>query len=495
MQTLDDLAYAIDNASDAGDESVLRRLGEDCESRLRTVESEDRVRLLYYWSNTYSSIIAIKQNDPDFVCNWKQPESVQNILLLRQAIRDPSFDTINSIVACQIRTNLASRLHAIGRPIAANEERLRVLEYDPLFAKALAGQAKGIAFYARQLYDQNHVPILLAAARSLFDAALGKDAFWESGDRDSIAPRLLEEHNRIVDDLHRNHYDEDYDLNQWSLGDTEEECSYRRWCLRNRLFLNPLNEAYTESVAATDVLHLPSHRYGIMNVPRFPAYYNLLKQEYVSARYRLYRATHEDEQEFMMRDVLMLDSGEGQVLGHFTEDLRSAFQATYAIFDKIGLFLNDYFHVGLEPRKVSFRGVWFVNPCRDDSEIRPVFKNNRNWLLRGLYFLSKDLFDHDFKEVSEPDAAHLAQLRHQLEHRFLSFQKFKTERSTEMHRFISIDDFENKALRLLKMAREALIYLSLAMHGEEKLRNDARSDDETLVMPVISRPMKSLGRN
>ncbi len=473
MQTLDDLADAIDSASDAGDEAVLRRLGEDCESRLRTAQSEDRVRLLYYWSNTYSSIIAIKQNDSDFVWNWNQPEGIQNILLLRRAIGEPSFDTINSIVARQIRTNLASRLHAIGRPVEANEERLRVLEYDPLFAKALAGHAKGIAFYARQLYDQNHVPILLAAARSLFDAALGQDAFWESGDRNSIAPKLLEERNRIADVLHRNNYDEDYNLNQWSLGDTEEERSYRRWCLRNRLFLNPLNEAYTETVAATDVLHLPSHSYGIEDVPRFPGYYNLLKQEYVSARYRLYRATHEDEPKFIMRDVLMLDSGEGQALGHFTEDLRSAFQATYAIFDKIGLFLNDYFQVGLEPQKVSFRGVWFVKRHRDDSEIRPMFKNHRNWPLRGLYFLSKDLFDHDFKEVSEPDAAHLAQLRHQLEHRFLSFQNFKTERSTETHRFISIDDFENKALRLLKMAREALIYLSLAMHREEQLRKDA----------------------
>ena len=225
MQTLDDLAHAIDAATDAGDEALLRRLAGDCEDRLSTAESEDRVRLLYYWSNTYSSIIAIKQHDPDYVWDWEQPDGIQNILLLRRAIREPAFEAIDPIVARQIRTNLASRLHAVGRPVAANEERLRVLEYDPLFAKALAGQAQGIAFYATQLYDHNHIPILLAAARSLFDAALGKDAFWESGDRDSVAPRLTEERNRIADDLLRSHYDEDYNLNQWSLGDTEEERS------------------------------------------------------------------------------------------------------------------------------------------------------------------------------------------------------------------------------------------------------------------------------
>ena len=79
-----------------------------------------------------------------------------------------------------------------------------------------------------------------------------------------------------------------------------------------------------------------------------------------------------------------------------------------------------------------------------------TLNDHPNWLLRGLYFLSKDLFDDDFKEVSEPDAAHLAQLRNQLEHRFLSFRDYGTEQSTDTHQFITIDDFENKALRLLK---------------------------------------------
>ena len=34
-----------------------------------------------------------------------------------------------------------------------------------------------------------------------------------------------------------------------------------------------------------------------------------------------------------------------------------------------------------------------------------------------------------------------------------------------------------RTLRLLKMAREALIYLSLAMHREETLREEASQDD------------------
>ena len=495
MQTLDDLAYAIDVASDAGDEASLRQLGGDCESRLGTAEGEDRVLLYYYQSNTYSSIIEAKQHDADYIWNWEQSDGIQNILLLRRAISEPAFETIHPIITCQIRTNLANRLNTLGRPVAANEQWLKVLETNPRFAKALACQAQGVAYYAGTLYDHNHTSILLAAARSLYDAALDNDAFWESGDRDSIAPELIEEREQIIAHLIRVVYDEEFDLNRWSLGATEEERSYRRWCLHERLFLNPLNEAYTSSVAATDVLHLPNHTYRIGDAPRFPAYYNLMKQEYVSARYRLYRSTHEDDPDYLMRDVLMLDSGEGQALGHYTEDLRSAFRSSYAIFDKISLFLNDYFQIGLEPKKVSFRNVWSEKPNSAVFDIRPRFKGHRNWPLRGLYFLSNDLFDKTFEEVSEPDAANLARLRHQVEHRFLSIQHFQDRESTETHGLISIEDFQDKTLRLLKMAREALIYVSLAMHREEALRMEASESDGKIAIPSRSSwPIESFRR-
>ena len=341
---------------------------------------------------------------------------------------------------------------------------------------------------------RNHTPLLLAAARSSFDAALDTDAFWESEDRNSIAPRLMEQREQIALYLKHIDYDEDFDLNQWSLGSTSKERSYRHWCLQERLFLNLLNETYDDNVAGTDVLHLPSHIYETREAPRFPAYYNLLKQEYVSARYRLYRAIHEEDSELLMRDVLMLDSGEGQILGHYTEDLRSAYRSSYAIFDKIGLFLNDYFEIGLNPRDVSFRRVWSEQQSNKIFKIRSVFKDRPNWPLRGLYFLSKDLFDQTFKEVSEPDAQDLARLRQQLEHRFLSLQHFVIEESSETHQFISIGEFENKALRLLKMAREALIYISLAMHCEETLRKDSSEINSAELISFKPLPIESFRR-
>ena len=494
--TLSELAQAIDNAIDSGDEKSLLYLSKECEQKLGTATAEERVILLYYQSNTYYGMFNIsKQHYDDYIWNWEQPESIRSILLLRRAINEPAFKTIDPIVACQIRTNLGSRLSTLGRPIAANAEWLKVLDTNPRFAKALACRARAIKSYAGLIYDPNHRPILLASARSLFDEALDKNALWESDDRDAVAPGLMEERRQIAEFLVRNQYDEEYDLDQWSLGKNKRERSYRRWCLQERLFLNPLNEAYTVSVADRDVLHLPSHKYSIKESPRFPLYYNLMKQEYVSARYRLYHATNEDDPEFIMRDVLMLDCGEGQALGHYTEDLRSAFRSSYAIFDKIGLFLNDYLKLGIKAKDVYFRGIWYEKPNKPNSGISCDLQDRHNLPLRGLYYLSRDLFDDRFKDVAEPHASHLARLRQQVEHRFLSFLYYGEDESTDTHRLMLTEDFRDSALHLLKMAREALVYVSLAMHVEEHSKNDSsNNDDGRITPPLFPRRIDSFGR-
>ena len=117
--------------------------------------------------------------------------------------------------------------------------------------------------------------------------------------------------------------------------------------------------------------------------------------------------------------------------------------------------------------------------------LRDVFQGGKNWLLRGLYFLSKDLFDDAFADTAEPDAQDLAGLRHALEHRFVSLLDSDRSDDTEAHRMVGVRSVEAKALRLLKMAREALIYLSLAMHQEEKRRKAARGGEGAGGVPVF----------
>lgn len=492
MRSLNEIAQLIDSASDLDDEALLSRLAGECEQRLTVASGEDRVHLRYYEANAYAGIMDCRRMDPAYAWNWEQPDGVRVILLLRQAIAEPSFKKLNKVYVCQIRTNLANRLNELGRPIAANEQWLKVEEIIPDFAKSLASRAQGLGFYARVLYDEGHRTWLLRTARDLFDKALDPHAHWESDDRVTYATRITEQRDEIARYLDSIGFDESLDLNKWPLGSTKTERSYRSWCLRERLFLNPLNDAYVDTVAATDVLHLPDHVYPTEDSPRFPDYYNLLKQEYISARYRLYRATHVREPAFIMRESHMLDSGEAQLLGHYTEELRSAFRSAFAIFDKVALFLNDYLNMGLRERAVSLSRLWRDKPKH--PHVRSLLVGRKNWPLRGLYFLSRDLVDKEFQDSAEPDASDLADLRKRLEHRFVSLHHSACDASTDMHTIVPLDQFEQKALRMLKLAREALIYLSLAVHREELSRPPGTSTSSELRHVFQPRQVKSFFR-
>ncbi len=78
---------------------------------------------------------------------------------------------------------------------------------------------------------------------------------------------------------------------------------------------------------------------------------------------------------------------------------------------------------------------------------------------------------------------------------FISLLHYGEKESTETHQLISTDGFYDSALHLLKMAREALIYISLAMHVEENSRKRSRgNNDEKPTPPLYPRQIDSIDR-
>jgi hypothetical protein len=147
------------------------------------------------------------------------------------------------------------------------------------------------------------------------------------------------------------------------------------------------------------------------------------------------------------REVLLFESFDYGQLDFRTEQLKLAFRSAYSIFDKVALFLNDYFHIGLRAKQVSFRQVW-------ETQVKGGAMELRNFA----------------------------------EHKFLTLTDFGSPQTEdEQHRHISRDDFALKTMRVIKMARASLIYLSMAMYREEQIRNEAKLGEETkLSVPVLS---------
>jgi hypothetical protein len=220
-----------------------------------------------------------------------------------------------------------------------------------------------------------------------------------------------------------------------------------------------------------------------------------MKQEFVHARFRYYQGITATRTHFADRHVLLYNTFDYPTYCLAIEDVKTAFRVAYSVFDKVAYFLNDYLELGIPERRVTFRSIWYTNEDRTKG-VKPECVSLRNWPLRGLFWLSKDLFEPDpgFQSAIEPDAQELNEIRNHLEHKYLKIHEmWSRERSSasELDRFrdrlaysVQRQDFEAKALRILKHARAALIYLSLAVHHEERRRRPQQGDG-AITLPLF----------
>lgn len=423
---------------------------------------------------------------------WKSDAIDGEILELRRAMRHPGFAELEPLARAQIYTNLGNVLNHTGRFIEAVEYWDRALASVPKFAMASGNRGIGLAHYAGALYDPGHEGVLMLAACESLAAACEKNAVL---DNPHVMFAQVEFAKRMAQIW--GYYDipgiaESVDWDNHSMGRSKGERAYRQWSLNHRLFINPLNDIAPASIAAQDVMTLPSITVGLDEGPGVPAvirYFNIIKQEFCAARYALYEAMTASGVHFSDRRVLLYNTLDYPAFGFAVERMKMAFRGAYAVFDKAAFLLNAYISLGHKEQQVNFRNLWFVKG--KGRELHPALDGLANWPLRGLFWLSKDIFEDDFREVTEPDARSLYELRNHMEHKFVtvhdSILRAVSPPSAQVSQTgifdISVDDLAAKTLRQLRLARAAIIYLSLGVNAEERRRREHAGDK--LSVPMI----------
>src|SRR5262249_20765766 len=155
-----------------------------------------------------------------------------------------------------------------------------------------------------------------------------------------------------------------------------------------------------------DVLSLPSITTSIGQFPPLIGFFNQMKQEYVSGRWLLYEGLHAASTHFSDHNVLLINTLDYPSYGLAVEKVKAASRIAYSMFDKIAFFLNEYASLGIKSRDVYFKTLWY-DRHKKPRTVRKEFASSRNWPLRGLYWLSKDLFDPELQAVMEPEAQEL----------------------------------------------------------------------------------------
>lgn len=424
-----------------------------------------KTNLFYDISNGWSYLRKLKYFNRSGAWSFQMEELTKEIYFLRKAVTSEGFAKVQKERQCQILTNLGNTFSFIGRFVEAQTYWNKAIDIIPLFSMAIGNKGYGLYHYGQILFDDSHKSIFYNHAYHYLKDALELKQFLE-GDAENEFRQLIEYIERTYrDDL----YTKKFDLNGFNLGDNVELLEYRKWCLSNKLYINPINDLGANTIASHDCLNLSSIKIKIKSPPTFFSLYNQIKQEYATARFLLFNSIVKNDTHFSDEDVVILDTMETAVHSYNLEQAKLSFRVSYSILDKIAYLLNDYLNIGMASHKVSFRSIWQTN-----DKLNSTFENSDNWALRGLYWLSKDVYETDFKEVIEPKAQEISKIRNHIEHKCLKIIESKQlyeslfDTKNDISYVIERREFEQKTFNLLRLTRAAIIYLSLAIDHEEK---------------------------
>lgn len=454
------------------------------------IDEEKEALIHYFAANAWADIRLLTTVNEDDKWNWERYEFGHELINLRMASRlmKNYQDTKDKKYRyCQILTNLANTFDHIGRFSETLEYFDDVLLIDSNFNMAVGNKGICLSTYARSLYDMGHSYVFLYLAKENLHKAL-------KGELEGNADKYFERYLTWITSILPENY-ELPDFNKFLVGESEDEIEYRKWILKNRLFLNPLNDLGSFSIAAQDILTLPNMVTKIDEGPFCIAYYNQMKQEFASARFLYYESINQETNDphFSDKGVLLYNTLDYPAHCLNIEKMKCAYMITYSIFDKISFLINQYFDLSIPERDVSFRTIWYKKENKK-FVLRSEFSCYKNWPLRGLFWLSKDLFENktDFKDALEPEAKELYLIRNYLTHKYLRIHDdiWDVEKSflspfskSILALSVNRTSFTKKTLKLLKLVRCALIYLSLAIHAEESIRHEKR-DKNLLIAPA-----------
>ena len=477
---LDTIGQLIDLSADLDREPGLLRALEHIEALRSTGRGEhDHLLLDYFEGNTRFELHRLSPSESPAL---ERPQLEKAIISYRRARLSLPSEKLGKIQTCQMLTNLANALSTLGRTVEAIELWDEALHLEPSFGMALGNRGCGLWYLAGVDSDPGHASLIAHAANRDLTAALALPL--EEGARE----HFLAAQRSIEQRVDREFLQSAPDYSSFGLGDSDEEIAYRRWALEERLFLNTLNDLRGHSIAATDPLCLPGIVVPLSEGPYYIGFYNQMKQEYASARYQLFSGLHSDQPHFSDRHVTIVNTLDYPSCSLSTELEKMAFRVAYSLLDKVAFFLNHYLALGIEEHLVSFRKVWFKEGGPEEG-LRPGVCLADNYGLLGLYWLSKDFYERspDYASNLQPDAREVACIRNHLEHRYLKLHLDLWPGPVASSEGDGLADtlalsltraaFRLKALRLMKSARAALIYLSHAVGTEERRRRRVAGED------------------
>ncbi len=470
LNTINSISMGINRAADEKDENNLQSYVTQINVLLEKEQIDLNAKVILYYDlgNAYYELDNLRNHSDNRIWVYNNNEHINAIKAFRKCINLESECSTKKqlqIFLAQSYTNLGNLFSESGRIIYAIEVWKKALLIQPDLGMTLGNLGIGLITYARNLYDPNHAILLCKEAYSYLDNAINSETSYESA---------KENFRKYKNYISKDVMESKFEFADYFSNIPKHERKYRQWVLKQCLYINPINDIYTDSFVAHDIMHLPNMVAPINEPPKYHGLFNEIKQQYISARYMYFsylQQSKSHEKHFSDKDIHLINTFDYSLYGLKYELLKTSYKSLYSILDKIAFFINEYFELGINERKIAFHTIWYEG--NQKSKINSKIESLNNNPLRGLYYLSKDFHsDTEYLNSTDFDAKELSDLRNYLEHRYVKVVQYKNNRdlfSYDNFAYqISIYDFENKTEKMLKYVREAIIYLSLAVHTNEE---------------------------
>jgi hypothetical protein len=463
---LQQLSELIDAAEDLSDRPALEH-ALTLAKTIRPRAPEAAALLDYFAANRWHAIRRLNYKAGKDPHSWTQPEFIEEVVCLRRAVSGSGFKVLPAARRLEILTNLGNLMSHLGRVVEAIEYFDRAIAEPDASGMAVGNRGYALCCYSDRHADLGHRRVLRAAARDDLANAVGRP----------LTAQAKAGFTRLLANLDQRGLRKGLSgirFKSFNFGRSKLEGRFRRWALRERLFLNSLNDLGSHRIAARDVLQLPTIVTSLKVGPSYHGFFNQLKQEFAAARWLAFEALEPGREAAVAervadRELGLLDARDGAAYGLRLEKLRLSFRSAYSLLDKVAVFLNAYFKLGLPEKRINVRSVWYDNA--DLKSKLNIRLPQVNLPLRGLYWLSKDFAETEasFVAAMESDAQQLVKMRNRLEHQYLRITPFERQIwKDEVAYDISEDLLGRRTLRLLRSVRAAMIYFVLAIHAHER---------------------------
>lgn len=482
-----DLSYQLDLATINKDVGKLKDLLSEAENYLNLGNIPSQARM-YYSLGTATDELAELTNSINESSYKKVLYYYRKSLKLIESDECKKEEYKPHIIGLKtnLYTNYANTLDRCGRKIAAIEQYKKVLSINNNFGMALGNLGRTYQQYAVLEYDKYHRDLFHCYAYQCLTKAIECDDPNTYDDAKAVFKNSIKAY---APEYIEHVLSKKVTFKKYSY-DNPEELSYRKWCLKNGLFLNTLNDLPTaEFCFAADVIQLPDMIVNINDKPIFHGMFSQLKQEYIYARY-LYYSTLAfcDEPHFADKETEIKAYTDYAQYSIRIEKLKTSFKTLYGLFDKIAYFIENYFDLGIKEHEISFRSIWQNSGGRGGNKYsyKNVLNPKENFALSSLYWISKDFFE-SFEDSPNPELKRIKDIRNSLEHKYTKvydsfFKDAVEEYGDGLALYVSEEELYETTMMLLKILREAIINLSLCVNIAEGPKREEAKDK--IVMPM-----------